>query len=94
MEKSLRHKPLRKPSSLLYLLFPNDNSLMFFLTNVKVDLGNKVIGFQFEPEGAYLIIKDSSKTVVMKKSDMFNRKDCNPSVWCKCRNCYTMKTKK
>ena len=46
----MRHKPLRKPSSLAYSLFPNDNSLTFFLISVKMDLENKVIGFQFEPE--------------------------------------------
>ena len=50
MEKSLHHKPSRKPSSLVYSLFPNDNSLTFFLISVKVDLENKVRGFQFEPE--------------------------------------------
>ena len=46
----MRHKPSRKPSSLVYSLFPNDNSLTFFLISVKMDLENKVIGFQFEPE--------------------------------------------
>ena len=46
----MRHKPLRKLSSLVYSLFPNDNSLTFFLISVKMDLENKVIGFQFEPE--------------------------------------------
>ena len=50
MEKSLRYKPSRKPSSLIYYLFPNDNSFTFFLISVKMDLGNKVIGFQFESE--------------------------------------------
>ena len=45
-------------------------------------------------KGAYLIIKDSSKVVVMKKRDMFERKDYDPSIWCKYRNCSTMKTKK
>ena len=25
---------------------------------------------------------------------MFVRKDCDPSVWCNCRNCSTMKTEK
>ena len=46
----MRHKPLRKPSSFVYSLFPSDNSLTFFLVKVKMDLENKVIGFQFEPE--------------------------------------------
>ena len=45
-------------------------------------------------KGAYPIIKDFSKTVVIKERDMFDRKDCDPSVWCKCRNCSTMKTEK
>ena len=48
--KSLRHKPSRKPSSLVYSVFPNNKSLSFFLISVKMDLENKVIGFQFEPE--------------------------------------------
>ena len=45
-------------------------------------------------KGAYPIIKDFSKIVVIKERDMFDRKDCDPSVWCKCRNCSTMKTEK
>ena len=44
--------------------------------------------------GPYPIIKDFSKIVVMKERDMFDRKDCDPSVWCKCGNCFTMKTEK
>ena len=47
-------------------MFPNDNSLTFLLISVKTDLENKVIGFQFEPQGAYPIITDSSKIAVMK----------------------------
>ena len=47
-------------------MFPNDNSLTFLLISVKTDLENKVIGFQFQPQGAYPIIKDSSKIAVMK----------------------------
>ena len=31
-----------------------------------MDLENKVIGFQFEPERVYSIMKDSTKIVVMK----------------------------
>ena len=46
----MRHKPSRKPSSLVYSLFPTTKSLTFFLISVKMDLENKVIGFQFEPE--------------------------------------------
>ena len=95
MEKSLHHKPSRKPSSLVYSLFPNDNSLTFFLISVKMDLENKVIGFQFEPERSISnhkgFFQDSSDE---REGDMFDRKDCKSSVWCKCRNCSTMKTKK
>ena len=46
----MRHKPSRKSSSLVYSLFPTTKSLKFFLISVKMDLENKVIGFQFEPE--------------------------------------------
>ena len=65
-EKNLRHKPSRNPSSLVYSLFPTAKSLTFFLINVKVDLENKVIGFQFEPERSISIMKDSTKIAVMK----------------------------
>ena len=63
-----------------------------------MDLENKVIGFQFEPErtisnheGFY---QDSSDEGNAMERDMFVREDCDPSVWCKCRNCSTMKTEK
>ena len=47
----MRHKPSRrKPSSLVYSLFPTTKSLTFFLISVKMDLESKVIGFQFKPE--------------------------------------------
>ena len=46
----MRHKPSRKPLSLVYSLFPNNKSLTFFLISAKMDLENKVIGFQFQPE--------------------------------------------
>ena len=55
----MRHKPSRKPSSLVFSLFPNNKSLhcfliisllTFFLVGVKMNLETKVIGFQFEPE--------------------------------------------
>ena len=45
-------------------------------------------------KGAYPAIKDSFKIVVMKERGMFDRKDCDPSVWCKCRNYSTMKAEK
>ena len=41
---------MKKPSSLVYSLFPNNKSLTSFLISVKMDLESKVIGFQFEPE--------------------------------------------
>ena len=51
----MHHKPSRKPSSLVYSLFPTTKSLMLFLIRVKMDLENKVIGFQFEAEGIIFI---------------------------------------
>ena len=63
-----------------------------------MDLKNKVIGFQFElersisnHEGFY---QDSSDEGDAMERDMFDRKDCDPSVWCKCRSCSTMTTEK
>ena len=63
-----------------------------------MELENKVIGFQFEPErrisnheGFYQDISDEGDAM---KRDIFEKKDCDPSTWCKCRNCFTMKTKK
>ena len=98
VEKSLRHKPSRKPSSLVYLLFPANNSLMLFFIGVKLDLENKAIGFQFQPERSISnhkgFFQHSSDEGDAMKRDMFDRKDCDPSVWCKCRNCSTMKTEK
>ena len=89
---------MRKPLSPVYSLFPNDNSLKFFLISVKTDLENKVIGFQFEPERSISnhkgFFQDSSDEGDAMERDMFDRKDCDPSVWCKCRNCSTMKTEK
>ena len=93
----MRHKPSGKPSSLVYSLFPN-NSLTFFLISVKMDLENKVIGFQFEPERIISnhkgFFQDSSDGGDAMERDMFDRKDCDPNVWCKCKNCSTMKTEK
>ena len=58
----------------------------------------KVMGFQFEPEriissheGFY---QDSSDESNNTERDTFVRKDCDHSVWWKCRNCSTMKTEK
>ena len=97
-KKRLRHKLSRKPSSLVYSLFPNDNYLTFSLISVKTDLENKVIGFEFVPERSISnhkgFFQDSSDEGDAMERDMFDRKDCNPSVWWKCRNCSTMKTEK
>ena len=38
--------------------------------------------------------QDSSDEGGVMERDMFDRKDCDASVWCKCRNCSTMKTEK
>ena len=79
-------------------MFYNNKSLTFFLINVKIDLENKVIDFQFEPErntsNHKRFFQDSSVEGDAMERDMFDRKDCDPSVWCKCRNCSTMKTEK
>ena len=90
--------PSRKPPSFVYSLFPTTKSLTFFLISVKIDLENKVIGFQFDPErsmsnheGFYQDNSDEGDTM---ERDMFVRKDNDPTVWCKCRNCSTMKTEK
>ena len=63
-----------------------------------MDLENKVIGFQFEPERSISnhegFYQDSSDVGNAIERDMFVRKDCDLSVWCKSRNCSTMKTEK
>ena len=97
-EKNMRHKPSRNPSSLVYSLFPTAKSLTFFLISVKVDLENKVIGFQFEPERSISnhegFYQDSSDEGDAMERNMSDRKDCEPSVWCKCRNCSAIKREK
>ena len=94
----MRHKPSRKPSSLVDSLFPTTKSLMNFLISVKMDLENKVTGFQFGPERSIfnheVFYQDSSDEDDAIERDMLDRKDCDPSVWCKCRNCSTMKTER
>ena len=61
-----------------------------------MDLENKVIGFQFEPERSIFnheeFYQDSSDEGDAIERDMLDRKDCDSSVWWKCRNCSTMKT--
>ena len=98
VETKLRHKPLRKPSSLVYSSFPTAKSLTFFLISVKMDLENKVLGFQCEPERSIsnhkVFFQDSRDEGDAMEREMFDRKDCDLSVWCKCRNCSTMKTEK
>ena len=63
-----------------------------------MDLENKDIGFQFEPERSISnhkgFFQDSSDEGDAMERDMFDRKDCDPSVSCKCRNCSPMKTAK
>ena len=94
----MRHKPSRKPSSLVYSLFPTTKSLTFFLISVKMDLENKVMCFQPEPERSIFnhkgLYQDSSDEGDAIERDILDRKDCDPSVWSKCRNCSTMKTEK
>ena len=69
---------------------------MFFLISVKMDLQRKVMGFQLEPEKSIfnqeVFYLESSDEGDAMEHVMFGRKDCDPSVWCKCRNCSTMKT--
>ena len=89
LKKIFRHKSLRKPSSLVYSLFPTTKSLTFFLISVSMDLENKGIGFQFEPEKSISnkgFYQDSIDEGDAMKRDMFDRKDCDLSVWCNCRN--------
>ena len=75
--------PLRKPLSLVYSFLPATKSLTFFLIIVKMNLENKVISFQFEPE----------KSIFDHKG--FYQDSClSRKIWYKCRNCSTMKTEK
>ena len=94
----MRHKPSRKPLSLVYSLFRNDSSLTCFLISAKIDLENKVIGFQFEPRRSISnhkgFFQDSSNEGDAMEREVSGRKYCDRSVWFKCRNCYTMKTEK
>ena len=63
-----------------------------------MDLEHKVIVFQFEPERSISnhkgLYQDSSYEGDAMERDMFVKKDCNPSVKCKCRNSSTMKKEK
>ena len=94
----MHHKPSRKPSSLVYSVFPNNKPLSFFLNGVKMGLENKVTGFQFEPERSISnhkgFFQNSSDEGDAMEQDMFERNNSEPSVWCKCRNCSTIKTEK
>ena len=79
-------------------MLPTTKSLTLLLISVNMDLENKVIGFQFAPERIIFnhegFYQDSSDDGDVIERDMLDRKDCDPSVWCKCRNCSTMKTEK
>ena len=79
-------------------MFPTTKSLTHLLISVNMDLGNKVIGFQFEPERIIFnyegFYQDSSDEGDAIERDTLDRKDCDPSVWCKCRNRSIMKTEK
>ena len=63
-----------------------------------MDLENTVIGFQSEPERSIFnhkgLYQDSSDEGDAIERDILDRKDCDPSVCSKCRNCSTMKTEK
>ena len=63
-----------------------------------MELESKVTGFPFEPERSIfnheIFYQDSSDEGDAIERDMLDRKDCDPSVWWKCRNCSTMKTEK
>ena len=54
------------------------------------------MSFYFEPERSIFshegFYQDSSDKSNTAEWDMFVRKDCNPSVWWKCRNWSTMET--
>ena len=76
---------MRKPSSLVYSLFPTTKSLTFFLISAEMNLASKVMGFQFELESGISnhkgFYQDSSDEGNTTKRDMFARNDCDPSVW-------------
>ena len=63
-----------------------------------MNLEKNVIDFQFEPErntsNHKVFFQNSSDEGDAMEGDMFDGKDCDPSVWCKCRNCSTKKTEK
>ena len=65
-------------------MFPTTKSLTLLLISVNMDLGNKVIGFQFEPERIIFnhegFYQDSSDEGDAIERDMLDRKDCDPSV--------------
>ena len=63
-----------------------------------MDLENKVIGFQFQPQRSISnhkgFFQNSSDEGDAMELDMFFRKGCDPSVWCKCKNFSTMRTER
>ena len=63
-----------------------------------MDLEDKVIGFQFEQERSVSnheeFFQDSSdEGDDAMEWDLFDRKESDPSVWCKCRNAPQWKQK-
>ena len=68
------------------------------MISVKKDLENKVIGFSFEPQRSISnhkgFFQDSSDEGDAVEQNMFDRKDCDLSVWHKCKNHSTMKIEK
>ena len=54
-KKKKCHTLWKKPSLLVYSLVPTTKSHRFFLIGAKMDLENKVTGFQFEQERSIYI---------------------------------------
>ena len=54
-KKKKSHTLWKKPSLLVYSLVPTTKSHRFFLIGAKMDLENKVTGFQFEQERSIYI---------------------------------------
>ena len=63
-----------------------------------MNLENKVIGFQLERQRTISnhkgFFQDSSNEGDAIEQDKFDRKDCDPSVWSKCRNFSAINTEK
>ena len=63
-----------------------------------MDIERNVMFFRFEPERSISSYEEfyqgSSDEVNTTDRDMFARKDSDPSIWWKCKNCFTMNTEK